>query len=74
MINAIDPALLYIGGEITTAWDLIEATVRSGIAERALTPSAGATPMTIVPAEQYPRLRGAAALIAASSFATGLVA
>jgi predicted NBD/HSP70 family sugar kinase len=74
VVNAVDPALVYIGGEITTAWDLIEATVRAGLAERALTPSAGATPITIVPSEQYPRLRGAAALVAASSFAKGLVA
>jgi predicted NBD/HSP70 family sugar kinase len=74
VVNAIDPSHVYIGGEITQAWDLIEATVRTGLAERALTPSAGATPIIIVPAEQYPRLRGAAALIAASSFAKGLVA
>jgi N-acetylglucosamine repressor len=74
VINAIDPSQVYIGGEITTAWDLIEPTVRAGLAERVLTPSAGATPITVVPSEQYPRLRGAAALVAASSFAKGLVA
>jgi predicted NBD/HSP70 family sugar kinase len=74
VVNAIDPSQVYIGGEITTAWDLIETTVRAALAERALTPSAGATPITIVPSEQYPRLRGAAALVAASSFAKGLVA
>jgi predicted NBD/HSP70 family sugar kinase len=69
VVNAIDPSRVYIGGEITAAWDLIEATVRAALAERALTPPAGATPITIVPPEQYPRLRGAAALVAASSFA-----
>jgi predicted NBD/HSP70 family sugar kinase len=69
VVNAIDPSRVYIGGEITAAWDLIEATVRSGLAERALTPPAGATPITIVPPEQYPRLRGAAALVAAPAFA-----
>jgi predicted NBD/HSP70 family sugar kinase len=74
VVNAIDPAHVYIGGEITAAWDLIEATVRSGLAERALTPPAGATPITIVPPEQYPRLRGAAALVAAPAFASGVVA
>jgi N-acetylglucosamine repressor len=74
VVNAIDPSHVYIGGEITAAWDLIEATVRAGLAERALTPSAGSTPIIVVPPEQYPRLRGAAALIAASSFAKGLVA
>jgi predicted NBD/HSP70 family sugar kinase len=74
VVNAIDPAHVYIGGEITAAWDLIEASVRSGLAERALTPPAGATPITIVPPEQYPRLRGAAALVAAPAFASGAVA
>jgi predicted NBD/HSP70 family sugar kinase len=74
VVNAIDPSHVYIGGEITAAWDLIEATVRAGLTERALTPSAGGTPIIIVPSEQYPRLRGAAALIAAASFAKGLVA
>jgi N-acetylglucosamine repressor len=74
LVNAIDPAHVYIGGEITAAWDLIEPTVRAALAERALTPPAGATPITVVPAEQYPRLRGAAALIAAPSFAKSGVA
>ena len=69
VVNAIDPSQVYIGGEITAAWDLIEPTVRSALAERAQTPPAGATPITIVPPEQYPRLRGAAALVAAPSFA-----
>lgn len=69
VVNAIDPAQVYVGGEITGAWDLIEDTVRAGLAERALTPPAGATPITVVGPEQYPRLRGAAALVAAPSFA-----
>jgi N-acetylglucosamine repressor len=74
LINAIDPSHVYIGGEITAAWDLIETAVRAGVNERALTRSAAATPMVIVPPEQYPRLRGAAALIAAPSFARDVVA
>jgi predicted NBD/HSP70 family sugar kinase len=74
VVNAIDPAHVYIGGEITAAWDLIEATVRAALAERALTPSAAATPIVIVPPEQFPRLRGAAALVAAPSFAREVVA
>lgn len=74
VVNAIDPAHVYIGGEITAAWDLIEPTVRAGLAERALTPPAGATPITVVPADKYPRLRGAAALIAAPTFARAVVA
>lgn len=69
VVNAIDPSHVYIGGEIIAAWDLIEPTVRAGLAERALTPSARATTIVTVAPEQYPRLRGAAALVAAPSFA-----
>ncbi len=74
VINVIDPSHVYISGEITAAWDLIEATVRAALAERVLTQSAGATPIAIVPTEQYPRLRGAVALVAARSFAQDMSA
>ena len=74
VINALDPARIYIGGEITTAWDLIGDTVRTGIAERTLTPAASATPVTPVKASEYPRLQGAAALVAAPAFAAPVVA
>ncbi len=74
VVNVIDPSHVYISGEITAAWDLIEATVRAALAERVLTQSAGATPIVIVPPEQYPRLRGAAALVAAQSFAQSISA
>ena len=74
VVNAIDPSHVFIGGEITAAWDLIEAAVRGALAERALTLSASATPIVIVPPEQFPRLRGAAALVAAPSFAREVVA
>ena len=36
VVNAIDPSHVYISGEITAAWDLIEPTVRAALAERAL--------------------------------------
>jgi N-acetylglucosamine repressor len=69
VVNAIDPSHVYIGGEIIAAWDLIEPSVRAGLAERALTASARMTPIVTVPPEQYPRLRGAAALVAEPSLA-----
>jgi N-acetylglucosamine repressor len=74
VVNVIDPSHVYLSGEVTAAWDLIEGTVRAALAERVLTQSAGATPVVIVPPEQYPRLRGAAALIAAHSFAKSMSA
>jgi predicted NBD/HSP70 family sugar kinase len=74
VVNATDPARIYIGGEITAAWDLIEATVRAALKERALTPAAGATDIRPVPASEHPRLRGAAALVVSPAFAAPVVA
>jgi len=73
VINALDPSRVYIGGEITLAWDLMESTVRAAIAERALTPAAADTDIRPVAATEYPRLRGAAALVAAQAFAAPTV-
>jgi predicted NBD/HSP70 family sugar kinase len=74
VINAIDPSGVYIGGEITEAWDLIEPQVREAIRERTLTKELGATPIRIVPAAEHPRLRGAVALVTAPAFAAPKVA
>jgi len=74
VINALDPARVYIGGEITLAWDLIEGTVRSALAERTLTAAAADTDIRPVAATEYPRLQGAAALISAPAFAAPVVA
>lgn len=74
VVNALDPARVYIGGEITTAWDLIEPTVRAALAERALTPDAADTDIRPVAAGEHPRLQGAAALVAAPAFAAPVVA
>lgn len=68
ILHGVDPACVYIGGEIATAWDLVEPTMREAIAERALTAKiaqAVVHPCTT----SYPRLRGAVALIAAPTFA-----
>jgi predicted NBD/HSP70 family sugar kinase len=74
VVHVLDPARIYVGGEITSAWDLIGETVRSAMAERALTPAASATPIRPVNASEYPRLQGAAALVAAPAFAAPVVA
>ena len=74
VVNVFDPSRVYVGGEITAAWDLIEADVRAGFAERALTPSAAATEIRPVAASEYPRLQGAAALFNAPAFAAPVVA
>jgi N-acetylglucosamine repressor len=74
VINAVDPSRIYIGGEITEAWDLIEPHVRDAIKERTLTVELGATPIRIVPAVEHPRLRGAVTLVTAPAFAAPKVA
>lgn len=74
IVNALDPARVYIGGEITTAWSVIEPIVRSALRERTLTEFGGATEIHVVPAEDHPRLRGAVALVAAPAFAAPMVA
>ncbi|MDX6559814.1 MAG: hypothetical protein QOF72_2863 [Blastocatellia bacterium] len=74
IINLINPDCIYLAGEIITAWDLIEDTVREAISERSLTEAATNTPLRVTSTEEYPRLRGAAALIAAPTFAAPRVA
>ena len=74
IVNALNPAHFYISGEITLAWDLIEDMVRTALSERALIPAAVKTPIHRVAATDYPRLRGAAALVAAPTFAAPRVA
>ena len=74
IINAVDPARIYIGGEITEAWDIIEPLVRDAIKERTLTKELGDTQIRIVPAVESPRLRGAVALVTAPAFAAPKVA
>ncbi len=74
VVNALDPAAVYVGGEITGAWDLVEPSLRAAFAERALTPAVAATPIRPVATIEYPRLRGAAALVTAPAFAAPVVA
>jgi len=74
IVNVINPDAIYLAGEVITAWDLIEDNVREALVERALTDAAGRTPLRITSTQEYPRLRGAAALIAAPDFAAPRVA
>ena len=54
IVNAFDPDRIYVGGEITTAWDLLEPTVRAALGERALLASHGDTEIAIVPRRRLP--------------------
>jgi len=74
LVNGLDPSAVYIGGEITAAWELIEPPMRAAFLERALTPAVAATVIRPVATIEYPRLRGAAALVTAPAFAAPVVA
>ena len=74
LVNAVDPARIYLSGEIIGAWDLIEGTTRRALAERALAPAAATTSLVTVSLPEHPRLRGAAALVSAPVFAAPAVA
>lgn len=69
IINALNPSQIFVGGEISAAWSDIEPVVREALATRVLTPGSAATPIIPDPATDFPRLRGAAALVAAPIYA-----
>jgi predicted NBD/HSP70 family sugar kinase len=74
IVNAFDPVRIYIGGEITTAWDLIGPTVQASLGERTLVAAAADTEIVVVAAAEHPRLRGASALVGAMVYAAEHVA
>ena len=74
IVNSLNPALIYVGGEIAQAWDLIEPDITRAIKERALTESAANTRVIPEPGSEHPRLRGATALIVAPVFAAPQIA
>jgi len=69
IINTLNPAQIFVGGEITDVWDQLSPVIRRVIRERTLTSLAAETPIVPDPATSYPRLRGATALVAAPLFA-----
>ena len=74
ILNALNPSQVFVGGEITSAWDMISEAVREGILGRTLTRAASQTPVIPEQVGGYPRLRGATALVAAPHFAAPRVA
>lgn len=69
VVNGLNPARIIVGGGITAGWGVVHPMIRAELEERALTPQAAATPVTVD--EEYPatRLRGAVALVVAPAFA-----
>jgi len=69
IVSAVDPTCIYVGGEITAAWDLISEAVQQALKERILGQGVRPDLIRLVSPTDYPRLRGAAALITAPAFA-----
>jgi len=74
VVNAVDPARICLSGEITSAWDMLEPIVRAALDERTLEPIRGRADLVVIPPQELPRLRGAAALVTAPAFAAPVVA
>ena len=69
IIKAIDPRRVYLGGEITAAWDLIAAAASEALREDTLIHDLGEPEILIVGLGEHARLRGAAALVSSPAFA-----
>jgi N-acetylglucosamine repressor len=69
VVAAYNPKRIYVGGEVTAAWGLLEPPLRDAVNEGTLTDLARGTPVypDLNPAEY--RLLGAVALVAAPTFA-----
>lgn len=74
IVKAVDPRRIYVSGELTDAWDLVEPALRRAMREQALTSETADSEILIVPLGEHPRLRGAAALVTSPAFAAPVVA
>ena len=69
VVSTVNPGRIFVGGEVTAAWDVIEAPMRRALAEGTLTPAGQGTPVVPDGSPAEYRLLGAVALVAAPSFA-----
>src|SRR5207302_1260166 len=69
VVSVFNPKRIYIGGELTAAWDLLEKPIRDALESQTLTDATRATPVFADPNPAEYRLLGAVALVAAPSFA-----
>lgn len=69
VVSAFNPKRIYVGGEVTAAWELIEAPIRAALAEGTLTDATRATPIHPDPNPAEYRLLGAVALVSSPAFA-----
>ena len=74
VVKAVDPRRIYLEGEITAGWELVEPAVREVLRDQALIGAAGETEIQVVPLGEHILLRGAAALVSTPAFAAPIVA
>jgi hypothetical protein len=67
--ECVQPGRIYVGGEITAVWELLEGPIRDAVAEGTITDRARATPIVPDSAPAEYRLRGAVALVTAPGYA-----
>jgi predicted NBD/HSP70 family sugar kinase len=69
VVSAINPKRIYLGGEITAAWDVLEKPIRDALVEGTLTAATRETPIIPDRAPGEYRVLGAVALVAAPNYA-----
>jgi predicted NBD/HSP70 family sugar kinase len=69
VVSAFNPKRIYVGGEVTAAWALLEPQIRKELAEQTLTDATRNTPVYADSNPAEYRLLGAVALVAAPTFA-----
>ena len=69
VVNAFNPGRIYVGGEITAVWELLEGPIRDALAAGTITDRARTTSVLPDSAPAEYRLRGAVALVTAPGYA-----
>jgi predicted NBD/HSP70 family sugar kinase len=69
VVSALNPKRIYVAGEVTAAWELLEGPLREALTEGTLTAFGRETPIIPDRAPGEYRLLGAVALVAAPNYA-----
>ncbi|MEO8621449.1 MAG: ROK family transcriptional regulator [bacterium] len=69
IVSAFNPGRIYVGGEITEAWDILEGPMRAALRGGTIPGSAGATHVVPDSSLAEYRLLGAVALVTAPAYA-----
>jgi predicted NBD/HSP70 family sugar kinase len=69
IVSAFNPGRIYVGGEITEAWDILEGPMRAALVAGTIPGSAGATHVVPDSSLAEYRLLGAVALVTAPGYA-----